>query len=198
MADSIRNIATKEVEDEWNRLNFSGEIKALDRIILKAVFENPGATMRELAEVVGCDHSVVCRRLSRPSVIKARQLFEGTFSDQMHGAAGKYVRLINRTLDKVDEDPEEALNRIYIKFGNDPEALSKALDLIGRTYDPKLAHEMGKVTIGFLAKESELQLRAKEGGQGKAAAPMSIDEAKQILDADFVMQPDEPFTVEDL
>jgi hypothetical protein len=180
------------LEDEWNKLMIGGDVNAVDRLLLKMVFLNPGATVSELAGLAGVTVRVASRRLNKPDVLKARMLIEGTVADQFEAAAAKYARLVNKTLDDCEEGPEAVIDRLWAQYG-DPEnadAFKVAVRMVEKRYDPQLAHEMGKAAVAFLAKREELALKNREVSVQERAAPLTPAEARKVIEADITQQPD--------
>jgi hypothetical protein len=105
------------VTEEWERMNFSGEIKPLDRSILKVLWSHPEWNHSQIATCIGVSTEVIQRRLAKPSVVKARMLIEGTVSDLMGAAAHKFAKWINKTL--VHSDAEYMDQREVSRGGSE-------------------------------------------------------------------------------
>ena len=176
MAESTKtdlaNSVPDEIRQKFEAMIISGELKHTDHRILRALFENPGATSRELAPLLGMTKTNVTRRMNSAAFLKARQLFEGTVSDKMRQAA-------------------DTFSRIVVRWMNDEEHGAGTLK-------PGELLEAGKLAFGHLTKEAELALKSKEVDIQARQVPLAPAEAKTILDADVVNKPDIKVEIPDL
>lgn len=164
-----RNLIPEELRQEWEALIISGDVKHTDYRILMLLLANPSMTSKAIADQLSMHPATVTRRLNSPGFLKARVLFEGTVSDQMHEATRKFAKWINRTLDTAD----------YAE-------------------DQRLVLEAGKVAVGFMAKEAELTLKNREVEVKERTVPMSPLDAKRVLEADVSNKADVPVVIPEL
>jgi hypothetical protein len=176
--------ASEDVAAEFERLCFSGDLNDTDRRILKFIFANPDASHDEIATAVGYSRSGVTRRVNRMPFIRARMLFEGTVADKMQRAVFKLARNVEKILDDyiAAPDPGELFAKLRAK-GMKEEAAERIAELSMRSTDPRIMLEAGKIAVGWVAKQAELDVLAQKRDAKPEDLP-TLEEARKILSED--------------